>query len=222
MLAASWLLGAGCASKGQALRQAVVEINGTLDIGPTRVLPGDSIRASFPDRPDWAQTVRVRPDGKASLSSVGDLAVAGLSIEELSRRVKEAYATIYPQLQLHVDVDLDAPRNVYVMGEVQRPGEFAIQGRLTLLEALAMAGGHRKETALLEHTLLVRWSREEQQQRAWRINAAVADWDESDPLLLQPHDVIFVPNKPIDKVNIWVDQYIRQMIPVPYLIPPVN
>jgi hypothetical protein len=41
----------------------------------------------------------------------------------------------------------------------------------------------------------------------------------SKQILLQANDLIFVPNTPIDDVNIWIDQYIRLMIPFPYLIP---
>jgi hypothetical protein len=38
------------------------------------------------------------------------------------------------------------------------------------------------------------------------------------PLYLQPYDVVFIPNTPIDEVAIWVDNHIRRMIPVPYVI----
>ena len=43
-------------------------------------------------------------------------------------------------------------------------------------------------------------------------------WTGSVPLYLQPYDVVFIPNTPIDAVAIWVDNHIRRMIPVPYVI----
>ena len=219
LLLSASLLAPGCASSGTSLREVVHDINATLEAGPTLLLSGDTIEVNFTERPDWALSAPVRPDGHASFSHVGDVEVAGLSVADVEARLRESYALVFPQLEVSVGVTLLAQRNVYVMGEVQRPGELPINGRLTLLEALAMAGGPIKRTALLQNTLLVRWCAGEKRILAWRIDAEVEHWGDSSPLLLQPHDVIFVPNKPIDDANIWVDQYIRQMIPIPFIIP---
>lgn len=212
---------AGCAARGRSLREVALEVNATLEPGPTVLLPGDSIQVVFPEQPDYTHTALVRPDGGASFSWIGEQAIGGLAVQEAEARLRAAYTELFPHLQVAVTATLLAPRHVYVMGEVHRPGEFPVTGRLTLIEALGLAGGPLKETALLENTLLVRWSPSERRQHSWRIDAKVDHWGESTPLLLQPHDVVFVPNTPIDDVNIWVDQYIRRMLPFPYIIPPL-
>ena len=71
------------------------------------------------------------------------------------------------------------------------------------------------------NTLLVRWSPSTGKQLHWTIDARPETWSGSTPLLLQPYDVLYVPNTPVDEVAIWVDNYIRRMIPFPYIIPPV-
>ena len=107
------------------------------------------------------------------------------------------------------------------MGEVLRPGEFPLgpDRRLTLVEALARAGGARKESAHLASTMLLRWSASTGKQLAWKIDARPEEWTGSVPLYLQPYDVVFVPNTTVDDVAIWVDNYIRRMIPFPYIFP---
>jgi protein involved in polysaccharide export with SLBB domain len=217
---AATLLGAsGCNTHGRALAEVTPEINATRDVGPSRILPGDTLLASFPDKEDWEQAVKVRPDGRASFLAVGEFQVGGLTLPEAETRLREAYAAVFPQLQVSLGTSALAPRNIYVFGEVHEPGAYPIERPVSLIEAIGLAGGPLKATALLENTLLVRWIPQERRQRTWNINAGVDSWNASDPLLLQPYDVVFVPNTAIDDVNIWVDQYLRLMIPFPYLIP---
>ena len=211
----------GCASHGRTLRDLASEVNATLEFGPTIMLPGDVVLVRFPEQADWDHAAVVRPDGGSSFSWIGEQKLGGMPIEAAEEHLRTAYRAVFPNLEVALSTTLLAPRNVYVMGEVHRPGEFGVTGRLTLVEAIGLAGGPLKETARLENTLLVRWSPTELRQHAWRIDAAVEHWADSTPLLLQPHDVIFVPNTPIDDANIWIDQYIRRMIPVPYIVPPL-
>ena len=91
---------------------------------------------------------------------------------------------------------------------------------MTLIDGLARAGGHPKATALLKQVLLVRFMPDSNTWRSWKIDARPDEWGAANQILLQANDFVYVPNTPIDDVNIWIDQYIRLMIPFPYLIPP--
>ena len=107
---------------------------------------------------------------------------------------------------------------VYVVGEVLQPGAVPMHNQeLNLVEAISKAGGPDKRTALLQDIVLVR--RVENKSRVmWHIDARIDYWGSPVPIVMQRDDVIFVPNTAIDDVNIWVDQYIRLMIPFPYLV----
>ncbi len=224
LLACSLLLAlvGGCASRGTPLEEVTLEVNSTLDPGPWRLAPGDTLSVHLADKPDWDQTPVVRADGRASFLLVGELELGGLTLPEAEERVRDAYERVLPGQQVSVDARVQAPRRIYVIGEVHSPGEFTVDGRVSLIEGLALAGGPLKRTALLQHTLLVRWVAQERRQMAWRIDARIEAWDHDTPLLLQPYDVVFVPNTPIDNVNIWIDQWIRQNLPFPFLFPPVQ
>jgi protein involved in polysaccharide export with SLBB domain len=220
LLALAAALAAGCASTGKPLPDVAGEINATLDRGSLALVPGDSVDVRFVHMPDWNHEVRVRPDGRAAFLLLGDMDVIGLDFDTLRRRLEEAYGKDLQQPDLSVLAHDVAPRVVIVQGEVHRPGDVPItNGRLTLIEAIGKAGGPLKETAYLEDTILLRWLPKEKRQVAWKIDASVDFWGNPTPIYLQPFDVIFIPNKPIDRVDIFVDQYIRRLIPLPVVIP---
>jgi protein involved in polysaccharide export with SLBB domain len=209
-------------SGGPNLARIASGVNATLDPATVVFGVGDQLEVRFASAPTWNQQVEITSDGSASFLAVGRLIVAGMSPGKLREALGEAYARVLENPEIDVVVKTLGARTVYVMGEVMKPGEFVLGStrRLTLVEALARAGGPIKASAYLAHTLLVRWSPSTGKQIAWTIDARPEYWTGSVPLYLQPYDVIYVPNTPIDEVAIWIDNYIRRMIPFPYLYPP--
>jgi protein involved in polysaccharide export with SLBB domain len=209
---------------GPALSQIASEINATLE--PTSVVlgVGDQIEVRFPYSPTWNQEVEIAADGSASFMAVGRLIVAGIALGQLRETLSTAYAPVFDDHELDVVVRARGARKVYVMGEVEEPGEYELDPdrRLTLLDAVARAGGPLKESAYLAHLLLVRWNASTGKQVCWTIDAREEHWTGTEPVYLQPYDLIFIPNTPVDDVAIWVDNYIRRMIPFPYIIPTFN
>jgi hypothetical protein len=62
----------------------------------------------------------------------------------------------------------------------------------------------------------VRWDAQSHSQLAWKIDARPKHWGgKQAAVVLQAHDVVYVPNTFIDEVDIWVDNYIRRLIPLP-------
>jgi protein involved in polysaccharide export with SLBB domain len=204
------------AAKGPGLDEIAPEINATLAANITVVMPGDLLAITFRQKPEYNQETPVLPDGTASLLEIGTVPVAGRTLDQVAELLAEGYqrqSTVPPS----VAIIASAPRTVTVMGEVLEPGAYELgpDGRVTLLAALGQAGGHLKQTAWLSNTLLIRWDPSVQQQRTWVIDARPEHWRGTEPVYLQQHDVIFVPNTNVDEVALWVDNYIRRMIPLP-------
>lgn len=109
-------------------------------------------------------------------------------------------------------------RSVSVLGEVMTPGQIPLDAgrRLTIVEAIARAGGQKTATAHVSSLVLVRWDRVHQQQLAWKIDARPKYWSNPKTIFLQPYDIVYVPNIPIDDLGHWVDNYIRRLIPIPF------
>ena len=209
--------------------EVAAEINATLDPLPGRFLPGDTLSVRFAHDANLDQTLAVDPNGNVSLLLVGTVNVAGKRPDQVREDLELLYKPKLAAPDLTVNLvevsptDPQRPNNrmVYVMGEVRYPGAYPVSGRpFTLLDALARAGGHLKATASLKNALLVRWMPAQNDWRAWHIDARIDHWGTSNQVLLQANDLVYLPNTPIDDVNIWIDQYIRQLIPFPYLVPP--
>jgi protein involved in polysaccharide export with SLBB domain len=220
-----WLLPAllpACSST-PTLSEIAKEINSTRDETPITIERGDSIQIStaFAEQTTWNQLVRVREDGRASFLRIGELVVTGLSVKELQQLLADKYGAISgapKDLTVNVFPGAEARRShdVYVTGEVHDPGAIALDGRtMTLIEAVARAGGELKYSADLSSLLLVRRMPHGGKIVSWVVDAHPDYWGEAPAIYLQPNDVIFVPNTTIDDINIWVDKYIRQMIPLP-------
>ncbi len=223
---------AACSATGYSIVDLAPEINATLDKSTLALAVGDVVTVAFPFKPDWNHEARVRPDGTASFLLVDSISVAGMTATELDDRLSELYRENTASVTDGVEVTIDVltsgggasatsdGQSVYVVGEVIRPGALSVAGRsLTLFEAIADAGGHDKRTANLRNTVLVRRIASTGEMKSWRLDADIYSWGNAPAIMLQARDVVFVPNTAVDDINIWIDQYIRLMLPFPSFTP---
>ncbi|MFK7739279.1 MAG: polysaccharide biosynthesis/export family protein [Planctomycetota bacterium] len=217
------MVGAGCSAVGYDIRELAAEINATRSVDPLVVSTGDTIRVNFPFKTDWNHEVRVDADGTASFLMLDQVDVGGLTMAEVDKRLTDLYTKTQAVNADLLTIDVIAREGtreteadtMFVIGDVTTPGPVEIAGRpLTLIEAISAAGGHLKPTANLRNTILVR-RLSTGEMRRWRLDADIYDWGNVPAIVMQPRDILFVPNTAIDDVDIWVDQYIRRLIPLP-------
>lgn len=239
LLAAALLLGASACSspQGPPLHRIAPVINETLRSGDDLVAPGDllHIRVISEEIPGPGgittdqsyqinQDVRVQSDGRASFVGLDDMQVGGLLPSDLDEILTTAYTKVLPEEPLlSVTIAEQAPRFVTVLGELNATGlqvPVPPDRHLSLVEALGAAGGPTTTTAWLSNTLLVRWDPVERKQLSWKIDARRKYWGEEETILLQPHDILFVPNTNVDYIAIGIDNFIRRMIPAPQIFVP--
>lgn len=107
-----------------------------------RVGPNDLIDVDILDMDSLKRTVRVNAAGAISLPLIGQVTVAGLTSQEVEDRIADRYREKYLQNpQVSIFIKEFTTERIAIEGAVARPGIFPITGRLTLLRALAMAGG---------------------------------------------------------------------------------
>jgi polysaccharide biosynthesis/export protein len=90
---------------------------------------------------DLTTDATVRPDGKISLPLLNDMQAAGLTPEQLRVAVTEAAAKWVEEPTVTVVVKAMNSRKVFITGQVARPGPYALNGPITVLQLIAMAGG---------------------------------------------------------------------------------
>jgi len=99
------------------------------------------VEVSVWKEPDLSRTVPVRPDGKITLPLVGDLPAEGLTPAQLEKSVQDKLSPLVRDPRVTVIVhDVNGSR-IYVTGMVTHPGAFPLRSHMTVLQALAMAGG---------------------------------------------------------------------------------
>jgi len=105
------------------------------------VNPGDILSISVWKEEDLQRQVIVRPDGVFSFPLAGDIQAEGKSVEQVRRAVEERLEKYIPDSVVTVAVEGLAGNKVYVIGQVNRPGEFQAGGQVDVMQALSMGGG---------------------------------------------------------------------------------
>ena len=157
------------------------------DVGADyRLVPGDKLRIEVYKDPQLSQSLQVRPDGKITLPLLGDLPAAGKTSLELRDSISQSLTTYINNPTVTVIVVETEPPVFYVMGEVADPGPYPIKGQVSVLQALAMAGGF-KDFANTKNISIRRGN------QTVKFDYKAALKDEGKPMLVQPGDTIIVP-----------------------------
>lgn len=178
------------------------------------VQAGDVVQILFYYHPDHNQNdVLVRNDGKILLPLVGEVQAGGLTPAQISEEVAKKYSANLKDPKVSVSVKNVYQNRVYVGGEVNKPGFVQYRPGLTALQALLEAGGP-KDTADVNETVLLQ-KLVENQYRSSKLDLAkvIYEGDTTADLVLGPSDVLFVPKTGIAKANLWVEQYLKNMLP---------
>ena len=107
-----------------------------------RIGPNDLMDVEVFGVPDLKRTIRVNSSGQISLALVGSVVVAGLSAQAAEDLIARKYTEKYlqnPQVSLFIR-EFTSQR-ITLEGAVAKPGIYPITGQVTLLRALALAGG---------------------------------------------------------------------------------
>jgi len=180
---------------------------------------GDQLDVKFFYNSELNEQIIVRPDGRIALQLIGEVSVVGLTPQQLTDLLKEKYSQELAKCELTVIVRNFGGNKVFVDGEVTSPGLQDIVGPMTLRQAIAKAGGVTKTARTNEIVVIRAASGTKPVVMTADINKVNDGTDMSQDFLVAPHDIVYVPRSPIANLNLWVEQYIKNMTPVPIAIP---
>jgi len=103
--------------------------------------PGDVLTVVFWREKDLSGDVIVRPDGKISLPLLNDVQAAGLSPEQLREKLLEAAGRYLEEPNATVVVKEIHSRQVFITGQVAKPGPYPLSAPTTVVQLISMAGG---------------------------------------------------------------------------------
>ena len=105
------------------------------------VQPGDVLSVSVWKEPSLQNPVLVRPDGGFSFPLAGEIDARGKSVADLQQLIAERLKKFISDPVVSVSVQDVKGNKVYVLGQVNRPGEFVVNPSVSAIQALSMAGG---------------------------------------------------------------------------------
>ncbi len=143
--------------------------------------------------PDMSKSVPVRPDGMISLPLVGEVKAAGYTPVQLQDVLAAAMKKMISDPQVTVVVEKIGSLSFNIVGEISHPGYFPLTRRMTVLDAIAMAGGF-KDFAKTTKVYVLRTSSSGTQERLpFNYKQVIKGQNQQQNIELQPRDTIVVP-----------------------------
>lgn len=180
-----------------------------------RFYPGDEVEVTVFSAPELTRVVAVGPDGRVALPLIGAVRAADLTADELHDVLVSAYAAHLRMPELTVTPRSYGSRQVFVGGEVARPGIYEMPANIDAFQAVALAGGFLPSARRGDVLVLSRASGQTQVSEVDLSPRAMRrGFPDAQPL--QRYDVVFVPRSPISQVNLFMQQYVRDALPVQF------
>jgi polysaccharide export outer membrane protein len=143
----------------------------------------------------------VRDDGRISLPHVGDQAALGYTPMELDSILTGRFSEILRQPNLSVIITQPAQKQVYVLGHVNRPGGYEYERPVSLLSALALAGGIDRGGKPQNTVLIRRTKATEVVGIEVDVKAIMEGKSVHHDLLLRNYDIVYVPQTRLSSVE---------------------
>jgi polysaccharide export outer membrane protein len=154
--------------------------------------PQDVLSIVFWRDKDMSADVTVRPDGKISLPLLNDVEAAGFTPDQLRTRLIEAASKYVEEPNATVLVKEIHSRNVFITGNVAKPSTYPLNGDMTILQLIALAGGVL-EYADADKIVLIRTENGRAQYHKFNYKDVVKQKSVQQNILLKPGDTVVVP-----------------------------
>lgn len=181
-----------------------------------RIQVGDVLDVKFYYNPELNDSVTVRPDGRISLQLAPEVMAAGMTPGDLAGQLQERYKSELRNPLVTIVVRSFGAQRMFVDGEVGTPGLVTLTGPLTVMQSIAESGGFRETARYNEVLVIRRTALKKPQVMTVNLENVINGTDLAQDIYVMPFDIVYVPRSPIANVDLWVDQYIRRLIPIPF------
>ena len=165
-------------------------VGGPADSSTYVIGPEDQIQVTVWKEPQLTGPLMVRPDGKISLPLIHDIQASGFTPTQLSNDIAQRLGKYLTDPTVEVTVLAVRSKNIYLMGEVMHVGPIPIAPGMSILQAIATAGG-LTPYANAKKIYILRGDPAHQKQI--RFNYNKAKQGDMQGIELMPGDTIFVP-----------------------------
>ncbi|MEO0465970.1 MAG: polysaccharide biosynthesis/export family protein [Pseudomonadota bacterium] len=177
--------------------------------------PGDTLELTVYSAPELSRSAAIGPDGRLRLPLIAPIMAAARTPEAVAAHARAAYAEELRDPTLDLLVTEFSSQQVFVGGAVASPGAFEMPGTIDPLQAILMAGGTTND-ANSEIFVMRRMPGGEVRTAVLDLSGGLEDPSDANWLPLQRFDVVYVPRSAIANHNLFVQQYIRDALPIQF------
>lgn len=156
------------------------------------IQPNDLLEVFVWKEPELTRKVLVRPDGRISFPLVQDLQASGVTPGELKKQVEAKLSEFLNAPEVTVIVDAIQSYRIYVLGKVQKPGSINVEKPVTVLQALALAGGFQ-DYAKDDEMTVIRTQGKKNKVFNFNYREVIQGKKSEQNILLESGDVVVVP-----------------------------
>ena len=170
----------------------------------------EELRATIDARQGFGgqqREVRITPEGTIQLPGIGSVPAQGLNLDELKREIDTRYRLLVDGFEVTPLLQARAPRYIYVVGEVLRPGRYELVAPTSAMQSIALAGGWNVG-GNLNHVVVFR------RDDCWQLMATTLEIHlplfgkqpcPADEIWLRDSDIVVVPKRPIKVADDAID-----------------
>jgi polysaccharide biosynthesis/export protein len=157
-----------------------------------RLQAGDVLEISVWKETDLQREVLVRPDGSFSFPLAGEIDARGKTVDNVRALLVERLQKYIPSPPVSVAVKQIGGNRIYVLGRVNRPGDFPLNNPLDVMQAISLAGGVTPYAAINDIVILRRQNGRQQSHR-FRYSDIARGRHLEQNIQLQSGDTVVVP-----------------------------
>ena len=141
---------------------------------------------------DMSADAKVRPDGRIALPLINEVQAAGLTPEQLHKKLTEESKKYMEDANITVVVRQINSRKVFITGEVNKPGPYPLTVPTSVVQLIAMAGGLR-EYANSKKIVIMRTDKGQPVSLPFNYPAVTSGKNLKQNVELKPGDTVVVP-----------------------------
>ena len=154
--------------------------------------PGDEIEVSVWKEVDLQRKVIIRPDGKFAFPLTGEIIAVGRTAATVQSEIEEKLKAYIPEPVVTVSVTGIAGNQIYVIGQVTKPGAYVMNPQISILQALSLAGG-MTPFAATNDIIVIRSSKGSQRVLQFQYGDVSKGRSLDQNVMLESGDVVVVP-----------------------------
>jgi polysaccharide export outer membrane protein len=171
---------------------------------PYLLQPSDVLELEYEYTPEYNQVATVEPDGTVRLKLLGSVKLAGKSLDEAAKTIKDKASLSLNKPEITLTLKDFVKPHFTVYGEVSRPGVYDIHGAVTVLQAIALSGGVKESSKETQVVLIRKINADVAEVKVVNTKLMASAKGAQEDIALRPDDMLIVPKNRLGKIEPYV------------------